>query len=356
VKHIQRQASLAALQPIRVSTSIIVGWPWTEAAPAMAATLPDGSSWPRITIITPSYNHGHFIEETIRSVLLQGYPDLEYMIFDGGSTDQSVEIIRKYEPWLTFWVSERDDGQSDAINRGFARATGEIIAWLNSDDAYFPGALHQAALALSVNPAASMVYAKSEVRDAQDNLIGMLGRPTSLRSLLETARLGIPQPSVLMRAEAVKKAGLLRADFHYGMDWDYWLRLGLSGEFAFVDEVWSKYRLYETSKTGSGRSKIYNEVSRAYADFFARRDLPLHLDHLRVPSMLTLYIKYAQENYVDGNMQQVRRYLLKALAMNWWRALRTERWWQIAVYTLLGQRVLARVSGAKTLLRHLYTR
>ena len=101
-------------------------------------TMSDGHPWPRISIVTPSYNQGQFIEETIRSVLQQGYPNLEYIIIDGGSTDNSVEIIKKYEEYLTYWVSEPDDGQYDAINKGFSRATGEIMAWLNSDDMYVP--------------------------------------------------------------------------------------------------------------------------------------------------------------------------------------------------------------------------
>jgi len=110
------------------------GWPWTEESKQLPDKLPDGSDWPKISIVTPNYNYGHFIEETIRSVLLQGYPNLDYIIVDGGSTDNSVEIIKKYEPWLTYWVSETDKGQVDAINKGFTKATGEIYAWLNSDD------------------------------------------------------------------------------------------------------------------------------------------------------------------------------------------------------------------------------
>src|SRR5579885_3553995 len=110
------------------------GWPWTIETPALPASRADGSPWPRISIVTPSYNQGQFIEETIRSVLLQGYPDLEYIVIDGGSTDQSVEIIRKYERWLTYWVSEKDRGQAHAINKGFSSVTGELFNWINSDD------------------------------------------------------------------------------------------------------------------------------------------------------------------------------------------------------------------------------
>src|SRR5882724_1025422 len=114
--------TLADLPP---STPVRTGWPWTVETPSLPPLRPDGTPWPRVSIVTPSYNQGQFIEEAIRSVLLQGYPDLEYIIIDGGSSDQSVEIIKKYEPWLAYWISARDKGQSQAINRGFARAKGD---------------------------------------------------------------------------------------------------------------------------------------------------------------------------------------------------------------------------------------
>ena len=121
------------------------GWPWTDGA--RPAPAPEVRALPKITVVTPSYNQGRFVEATLRSVLLQGYPNLEYLVLDGGSTDGSREIIERYAPWLAGWASERDRGQSDAINRGFARATGDIVAWLNSDDRYPPGTLHAVARA-----------------------------------------------------------------------------------------------------------------------------------------------------------------------------------------------------------------
>lgn len=117
------------------------GWPWTEESSEIMEETPDSFEYPRISIVTSNYNYGHFLEETIRSVLLQGYPNLEYIIIDAGSTDNSLEIIEKYAPWLAYYVSEKDKGQSDGINKGFYQATGKIYAWLNSDDIFCPNTL-----------------------------------------------------------------------------------------------------------------------------------------------------------------------------------------------------------------------
>jgi len=142
------------------------GWPWTEQTEQLPQSMPDGSEWPKISIVTPSYNQGKFIEETIRSVLLQGYPNLEYIIIDGGSTDNSVEIIQRYSPWLNYWVSEKDRGQSDALNKGFAISNGEICAYINSDDIFLPNAFYKLAIAYANNKhfewfASSVLYGKS---------------------------------------------------------------------------------------------------------------------------------------------------------------------------------------------------
>jgi glycosyltransferase involved in cell wall biosynthesis len=118
------------------------GWPWTEQSELLSETQTDGTAWPKISVVTPSYNQGQFIEETIRSVLLQGYPSLEYIVIDGGSDDSTVEILERYDPWIDYWVSEEDQGQADAINKGLSQSSGTVAAYLNSDDMYLPGALN----------------------------------------------------------------------------------------------------------------------------------------------------------------------------------------------------------------------
>jgi len=139
---------LLSVSDLPSPTTDRTGWPWTKASDEVSGSRPDGQSWPKISIVTPSYNQGEFIEETIRSVLLQDYPNLEYIVIDGGSDDQTVEILEKYDPWIDHWVSESDAGQSHALNKGFREATGDILAYINSDDYYLDGALHYVAKSL----------------------------------------------------------------------------------------------------------------------------------------------------------------------------------------------------------------
>jgi hypothetical protein len=135
--------SVPSLSDLPVPPGNRSGWPWTVQGDPLPETQPNGSPWPEISIVTPSYNQGQFIEETIRSVLLQRYPNLEYVVIDGGSDDQTVEILNKYDQWIDYWVSESDAGQSHALNKGFREATGNILAYINSDDYYLDGALNR---------------------------------------------------------------------------------------------------------------------------------------------------------------------------------------------------------------------
>jgi glycosyltransferase involved in cell wall biosynthesis len=147
------------------------GWPWTVATVPLPLQQSNGTDWPRISIVTPSYNQGEFIEETIRSVLLQGYPNLEYIIIDGGSTDTTLAMIKKYQPYIAHWVSEPDRGQSHALNKGFQQATGDFVGWQNSDDFYAIDALATLAHTYQQDPDIDILYGSTKYVDRDSNFL-----------------------------------------------------------------------------------------------------------------------------------------------------------------------------------------
>lgn len=213
------------------------------------------SSWPRLTVVTPSFNQGKFIEETIRSVLLQGYPNLEYIIIDGGSTDETVEIIKKYEPWITYWVTEKDRGQCHAINKGFARAAGDILAWLCSDDVLAPGALHCVARHLGDNKLA-MVVGASIITHGPDTLEGALDRRQPSFADMAYNVKTLPQPSVFWTRDLWEASGPLREDLYFVMDYDLWLRMVPRAQTVkYVDEILS-YQRTQPDQKSANRSPV----------------------------------------------------------------------------------------------------
>lgn len=240
-------------------------WPWTAAPLPLPPTLPDGSDWPAISIVTPSYNQGQFIEATIRSVLLQGYPNLEYIVVDGGSNDESVAIIRKYAPWLAHWVSEPDDGQSDAIIKGMRRASGTICNWLNSDDLLQPGALQQIGHFFAVNP--HCVWLTSDV-----NIVDSAALQTiyyhrraayAFAELLHYHRgIYLPQPGTFYRRDAFFAVGGLDRGLYYTMDLDLWLRLGSRYALDYLPETLAVTRYHDDAKTWRDNEIAMREVSK----------------------------------------------------------------------------------------------
>jgi glycosyltransferase involved in cell wall biosynthesis len=241
------------------------GWPWTaHNLPPLSDPL-DGNRWPLISIVTPSRNQGRFIEETIRSVLLQGYPNLEYIVIDGGSTDESVELIKKYSPWITYWVSERDRGQSHAINKGFARARGGVIGWLNSDDVLMENALLRVGRYFSEHPSCEFLGGYSEFRDVAGESVAwsVTDLPRSLPELLEYS-LGryLAQPSVFFTRRVFDVVGPLREQLHYTMDLDLWLRLSDHCQLYIIPEALSWMRAHDDAKTFRDNVKVFMEAER----------------------------------------------------------------------------------------------
>ncbi len=227
------------------------GWPWTVETPPVPPVRPDESPWPRISVVTPSYNQGQFFEETIRSVLLQGYPDLEYIIIDGGSTDHSVEIIRKYEPWLDYWVSEKDRGQSHAINKGFCRSTGVLLGWLNSDDVLLPSTLATVALALQDPRERVLIAGTAEYRDVSGTRCTWVNNriPQTFADVFSHFDTYFAQPSVFFTRQALNCSGVLREDLHYAMDLDLWLRMARHARITFIQQHLSWMRDHKDAKT-----------------------------------------------------------------------------------------------------------
>jgi len=225
------------------------GWPWTEKSHQLPNNLLNGRSWPKISIVTPSYNQGQFIEETIRSVLLQSYPNIEYFVIDGGSNDESLEIIQKYEPWITYWVSESDNGQTNAINKGFKKARGEIVTWLNSDDLYTVNTLFTVAKTFIKQSNSAVVYGNADIIDTNTSIISHLkSREFNLKNLYRYDY--IRQPASFIKTEAIEKIGYLNEKFHYTMDYDLWIRLGQEqAVMRYIPTTLAWFRLHKNSKS-----------------------------------------------------------------------------------------------------------
>lgn len=211
------------------------------------------TTYPRISIVTPSFNQGKYLEKTILSVLEQGYPNLEYIIIDGGSSDESVEIIKKYADRLAYWVSEPDRGQSHAINKGFERATGEIVAWINSDDYYEPNAFKAVAEYFLMHPAVRIVMGDCNLVDERGACFARLVNRE--RGTLELKRYwvenSIPtQPAIFFKRDLLEECGLLDESLHYSMDYDLWMRFARENTFSHCESTLANYRFHPEAKGG----------------------------------------------------------------------------------------------------------
>jgi glycosyltransferase involved in cell wall biosynthesis len=224
--------------------------------------MPNGAPWPRIRLVTPSYNQGWAIETTIRSVLLQGYPNLEYVVMDGGSTDETVAILRRYDAHLSGWVSEPDGGQSHAINKGLQDGAGAIFAWLNSDDRLLPGALEQVAYAYGRAPEAVGWVGACELVDRNGRYLKTVIPKGLQRDQLADWFYGgyIFQPACFFAAAAFRQIGGLDESLHYVMDFDLWLRLAALGDFAPIAASLAAAIIHDEAKSQAARLDMHAET------------------------------------------------------------------------------------------------
>ena len=225
-------------------------------------------SAPLVTIVTPSYNQGRFLEETIQSVLAQDYSNLEYLIIDGGSQDGSVEIIKRYEPRLASWVSEPDRGQSHAINKGFSRARGQILAWLNADDVYLSRTtVSEAVRAFHQDPSAGVAYGDYALIRKDGTIFRLI--PGLRRVSFQTFVAYCPgQPTAFIQ-RWVGDAFVLREDLQYGMDYDYWLRISKAGvRFRYIPRLCSAFRVHAPSKSSTTARAMDEELRQIRQQHF----------------------------------------------------------------------------------------
>lgn len=293
-----------------------------------------------VSIITPSYNQAAFLEETIQSVLTQDYPEIEYILIDGKSTDGSLEIIQKYASHFAYWVSEPDLGQADAINKGFSHARGEIVAWLNSDDLYLKGAVTQAVDALQANPRAGMIYADAITIDSQGRTLSELR--FSDYGLLDLMGFRIIcQPAVFIRRSALEMAGGLDTSYHFLLDHHLWLRLAQQSPVHHLSAVLAAARHHPGAKNVAQAAGFGQEAFRILEWMQSQPDLaPLLCAHRRriEAGAFRLQARYL----LDGGLP---RAALQSYVRAFWRSpvFTLQHWHRIlyAILSLLGGSGLA---------------
>lgn len=312
-----------AMTPYLLSESLPVpatvrsGWPWIVPDKDKHIASIASQEAPKITVVTPSFNQAPFLEETIRSVLLQGYPNLEYIIMDGGSTDGSVEIIRKYEPWLTYWQSERDGGQAEAINNGWKRSTGYAITWLNSDDVLTPDSLIKSVQILSSRDGPDMVYGDNIIIDENSTIHRRLtGRPFSAKDILLKGVNPIPQPGFLMKREVLDRIGMLDERLQFAMDFDYWVRMALCAVTAqYVPHPLAMFREHSSAKTSKAYVTRINDRHRIFEKTYGSIGAPVELQRHKKRALAHVELNAAYIAYKASDWPRARKHALRHIQL-----------------------------------------
>ena len=294
------------------------GWPWNQAMEPVIAD--QQGTYPRISIVMPSYNQARFIEGAIRSVICQRYPNTELVIIDGGSTDGTIEILRRYEPWIAYWISESDRGQAEALNKGYRRSTGDLIGWQNTDDFYGAGSFFACARAASEAPDAAIYHGRTWMVDSNADVIREIpSGPLDLRVAAELfLATGLPNQSAFIRRIALGAGPYVDENYMYAMDTELALRLVLGGcKIKYVDGISGYYRIHADAKTSAVSSNSLVEACRLYLKTLERPDLPPYMREPILKAVRTFIIAlfrkgdaanfrtYAKQYLVAGGMGSV---------------------------------------------------
>lgn len=271
---------------------------------------------PLVSVVTPSYNKGAFIEETILSVKNQTYPRVEHIIIDGGSSDNTLDVIKKYEGAYNMqWVSEPDNGQSDAINKGWKMAKGEILGWLNSDDTYMPWAIETAVKFLTDHPDVSVVYGDCNWVDECSEVTGRRqARKFALKEMLCRGNM-VPQPAAFLRREIIDEVGYLDTNLHFAMDFDLWIRIGLEFKVEHIPQFLANFRLCPRTKSMDEAYKFAPEHLYILDKIFADPKLPKEVRALRRRAYSVVHFRFGADYFSQRQIKPARKHLVKAIKL-----------------------------------------
>ncbi|MBN1995821.1 MAG: glycosyltransferase [Anaerolineae bacterium] len=303
---------------------------------------------PLVTIVTPSFNQGQFIEETILSVKTQDYPAIEYLVIDGGSTDNTLDILEKHRNDF-WWVSEPDQGQSDAINKGWARASGDILAFLNSDDTLMPGGVKAAVQFLIAHPEVDIVYGDINYIDEHSRVIQRYQAPAFDFARLLTEGCYIPQQSVFIRKAVFEKVGGLDVNLYTSMDYDYWLQCVLAGcVMAYTPQTIGTWRFHSLAKVlAAARSRHEADHFTILDKCFNHPHLPGEMRPLKAKAYSRVYLDFGFNYYNARQTAKARQYFLKAIWMYPAWLKERPRMVPFIVKSFLGTRFLIFASSVK---------
>lgn len=304
------------------------------------------SGRPRVSIVMPSLNQGRFITQSIESVLAQDEPNIELIVVDGGSTDETLSILKSFGERVT-WISEKDDGQSQAVNKGWRMARGEILGWLNADDLLAPDASRRAVDALEADATLAGVYGDCVYIDEAGAELGKYpAEEFDYEKLVLRAEDFIPQPGIFLRRAWAERVSMLDENLHYVMDYDLWLRLGMRAPLKYLRGEMARARLHRGAKTLASAPRFGDELALVFSRLMAQPDLPSNLVAQKNTILANVFIHAASYCFWGGETRRARFYLARA-----WREtpfLKSRSFYRLLIFSLagkLGWRLAERLRG-----------